>query len=79
MIPKAACQELVERAMAERHLKELRNRLAGQPSGGSDAPEGPADLMGKTWVTRVNVFVDRIACGWLIRPATNTGTFSTCR
>lgn len=56
-----------ERATAERHLKELRNRLAGQPSGGSDAPEGPADLMGKTWVTRVNVFVDRIACGWLIR------------
>ena len=23
--------------------------------------------MGKTWVTRDNLFVDRIACGWLIR------------
>jgi hypothetical protein len=31
-----------------------------------DAP-GFGDLMGKTWVTRKNLFVDRIACGWLIR------------
>ena len=28
---------------------------------------GIGDLTGKTWVTRRNLFVDRIACGWLIR------------
>jgi len=29
--------------------------------------DGPNDLKGKVWVTRKNIFVDRIACGWLIR------------
>jgi len=56
-----------ERATAELQLKELGNLLSGQPAAGSKASEGLADLMGKTWVTRTNVFVDRIACGWLIR------------
>ena len=27
----------------------------------------PATLAGQTWVTRQNIFVDRMACGWLIR------------
>jgi len=26
-----------------------------------------SDLIGKVWVTRKNIFVDRMACGWLIR------------
>jgi hypothetical protein len=56
-----------ERATAEMQLKELENLLSGQPAAGSKASEGLADLMGKTWVTRTNLFVDRIACGWLIR------------
>lgn len=56
-----------ERATAELQLKELGNLLAGQPAAGSDVRSGLADLMGKTWVTRGNLFVDRIACGWLIR------------
>jgi len=56
-----------ERATAELQLKELGNLFAGQPAAGSKASEGLADLMGKTWVTRGNLFVDRIACGWLIR------------
>ena len=56
-----------ERATAELQLSELGNLLAGQPAAGSKASEGLTDLMGKTWVTRGNLFVDRIACGWLIR------------
>ncbi len=56
-----------ERATAELQLRELENLLAGQPSAGNKVSEGHADLRGKTWVTRGNLFVDRIACGWLIR------------
>jgi hypothetical protein len=56
-----------ERATAELQIKELGNLLTGQPAVGSQTLGGLADLMGKTWVTRGNLFVDRIACGWLIR------------
>jgi hypothetical protein len=56
-----------ERATAEMQLKELGNLLAGQPPTSSAGGEGTGDLIGKTWVTRGNLFVDRIACGWLIR------------
>ncbi|OPY74604.1 MAG: Chromate resistance exported protein [Syntrophorhabdus sp. PtaU1.Bin153] len=56
-----------ERATAELQLKELGNLLSRQPAVGSEVRGGLADLMGKTWVTRGNLFVDRIACGWLIR------------
>jgi hypothetical protein len=31
------------------------------------ASDEPRDLIGKTWVTRRGVHVDRIACAWLIR------------
>jgi hypothetical protein len=56
-----------ERATVELMLKELGNLLSGQASIGKTAREGISDLVGKTWVTRGNLFVDRIACGWLIR------------
>ncbi len=56
-----------ERATAELQLRELGNLLSGQPSVGTTSRDGIGDLKGKTWVTRGNVFVDRIACGWLIR------------
>jgi hypothetical protein len=56
-----------ERATAELQIKELGHLLAGQPAAGSEGRGGLADLMGKTWVTRGNLFVDRLACGWLIR------------
>lgn len=56
-----------ERAAAELQLKELGNLLSGKPAVGSEVRGGLAELMGKTWVTRENLFVDRIACGWLIR------------
>jgi hypothetical protein len=56
-----------ERAAAELQLKELGNLLAGHPAAGSEVRGGPTDLMGMIWVTRGNLFIDRIACGWLIR------------
>jgi hypothetical protein len=59
--------EIPERATAELLLKELANLLSGQPSAGSQAGAVVGDLTGKTWVTRDNIFIDRIACAWLIR------------
>jgi hypothetical protein len=60
--------QTLEHAAAELQLNELRNLLAGQPfTGTTTVSKGIGDLRGKTWVTRSNLFVDRIACGWLIR------------
>lgn len=56
-----------ERATVELQLKELGDLLSKQPSAEDTVNEGIGDVMGKTWVTRSNLFVDRIACGWLIR------------
>ena len=65
-----------ERATAELLLKELGHLLSDRPSAGNTAGEGIGDLVGKTWVTRANLFVDRIACGWLIRRFVDqAGTF----
>jgi len=56
-----------ERGTASLLIKDLTARLSG------DGPDTVAikndldDLNGKVWVTRRNLFVDRIACGWLIR------------
>jgi hypothetical protein len=56
-----------ERNTAELLIRELAHRASDSTTVGTiDAP-GFGDLMGKTWVTRKNLFVDRIACGWLIR------------
>ena len=68
-----------ERATAEMLLKELGNLLSGQSSHGNTAREGIGDLIGKTWVTRDNLFIDRIACGWLIRRFVDQGAvFKIC-
>lgn len=56
-----------ERAAAELQIKKLSSMLARQPADSSKVTEDMSDLIGKTWVTRANLFVDRIACGWLIR------------
>jgi len=56
-----------KRATAKILIKELRNFLWGHSPVGDAADERYADLIGKIWVTRKNLFVDRIACGWLIR------------
>jgi len=56
-----------ERATAEILLRELENIIHGRKSVKSE-PKGEIDnLKGRLWVTRKNIFVDRISCGWLIR------------
>ncbi|MBC2744354.1 MAG: chromate resistance protein [Desulfosarcina sp.] len=52
---------------AEILIKDLAARLSGQTSAAATVKDGLDNLKGKTWVTRKNLFVDRIACGWLIR------------
>jgi hypothetical protein len=59
------------RMIVEGLLSEIESQLTEvetldekeEPTPQSDL----ADLMGKTWVTRKGVHVDRIACAWLIR------------
>ena len=46
------------RLSAEDSQAQKENKMAGNPMD---------DLVGKTWVTRQGVHVDRIACAWLIR------------
>jgi hypothetical protein len=56
-----------ERETAEILLKGLAARVSGVTSGATAEQGKLVNLRGKTWVTRKNLFVDRIACGWLIR------------
>ncbi len=56
-----------ERGTAEILIQDLTARLSGQSSNDRSAMHTRDGLRGKTWVTRKNLFVDRIACGWLIR------------
>jgi hypothetical protein len=58
------------RMIVEGLLTEMEKRLID--TDGSDQKdialqESSAELVGKTWVTRSGVHVDRIACAWLIR------------
>ena len=58
------------RRQAEAAITELDRRRHAHPDVGRVAPAQtvePADLIGRTWVTRRGVHVDRIACAWLIR------------
>ena len=57
------------RVIVEGLFSEIEKRLAGDDAANSvrPSPNRPADLVGKTWVTRSGVHVDRIACAWLIR------------
>ncbi len=56
-----------ERGTVEILLDDLASRLSPGPSAAAMSPTVVPDLKGKVWVTRKNVFVDRIACAWLIR------------
>jgi hypothetical protein len=56
-----------ERGTAETLIQELAAQGSGEPSTAPLGPEEVGSLQGKTWVTRRNLFVDRLACGWLIR------------
>jgi hypothetical protein len=53
------------RRAAERSLAVVEARL-GRPGPGKGT-KGGEDMKGHTWVTRRDVFVDRIASAWLIR------------
>ena len=48
-------------------IKDLRARSTGTGTDPVARTDGLHGLKGKVWVTRKNIFVDRIACGWLIR------------
>ena len=56
-----------ERGTASLLIKDLAARLSGDVQDADIPSEGLEALKGKVWVTRRNLFVDRIACGWLIR------------
>lgn len=56
------------RVTAESAIEALERRLRRNEKPAAEAPSlGPADYRGRTWVTRKNVHVDRIASAWLIR------------
>lgn len=50
---------------AEKLLLRLEERIRGEPDA-RDRDES-ADLVGRVWVTREHLFVDRLACAWAIR------------
>jgi hypothetical protein len=57
-----------ERAQAEAAVRALEHRLQPADEGTRGRRRHPhAELVGKTWVTRKGVHVDRIATAWLIR------------
>ncbi len=56
-----------ERGTANLLIKDLAARLSGNISAAAASVDGLDALKDKVWVTRKNLFVDRIACGWLIR------------
>jgi hypothetical protein len=53
------------RQAAERSLASLETRLGRELAG--KASKGGEEMRGHTWVTRRDVYVDRIASAWLIR------------
>jgi hypothetical protein len=56
-----------ERSVAEMVLENVNCLLKGTLQPESSANDSIKKLKGRRWVTRDNVFVDRIACAWLIR------------
>jgi hypothetical protein len=56
-----------ERSAAEILLADLHSQMTGAPKSQAADKRNIRELKGRTWVTRENVFVDRIASAWLIR------------
>jgi hypothetical protein len=52
---------------AERALATLEARLRKRSAAADQAKTGGHDMQGHTWVTRRDVYIDRIASAWLIR------------
>ncbi|HYQ59911.1 MAG TPA: chromate resistance protein ChrB domain-containing protein, partial [Desulfatiglandales bacterium] len=48
-------------------LADLEARLAGVGQRAKQTVPAVPELKGRTWVTRKGVYVDRIACAWLVR------------
>jgi hypothetical protein len=55
------------RDKVEQLLSELEHSPITRPQGAFAGKRPVPSLRGKTWVTRKNIHVDRIACAWLIR------------
>lgn len=59
------------RSVAEAAMLQLKSRLVPPQTQPARTGQGTAldasDFKGRTWVTRKGIFVDRIACAWLIR------------
>lgn len=57
------------RRQVEAALAELAALASGEPRPGHGALRrlASADFQGRTWATRKHLWVDRMACGWLIR------------
>jgi hypothetical protein len=55
------------RRAAERALTQLENRVSHQGTNEAGVQKGAEKMQGRTWVTRKDVHVDRIASAWLIR------------
>ena len=56
-----------ERSAAEIMLADLHSQMTGIPKSQKAVKRKIKELKRRTWVTRENVFVDRIASAWLIR------------
>ncbi|RLC20569.1 MAG: ChrB protein [Deltaproteobacteria bacterium] len=64
--------EVSQQGIAKNLIKELTARLSGHSLSMTAVKDGIENLKGKIWVTRKNIFVDRIACAWLIRRFVDT-------
>jgi hypothetical protein len=72
---KSKCDEIVatdffsapERSAAEIVLADLHSQVTGAPKTKAAVKRNIKELKRRTWITRENVFVDRIASAWLIR------------
>jgi hypothetical protein len=56
-----------DQGVAEVLLSNIRSRLKGAKAGKRNPSKPLKSASGNVWVTRANVYVDRIACAWLIR------------
>ena len=56
-----------QRSTAENLLGEIKAKMFEKPTEIKNDKKEVENLKGKTWVTRKNIFIDRIASGWLIR------------
>ena len=54
-------------ALVEASLASLETNLRGAKNLYQDKPDHAKVLKGKTWVTRANIYVDRMASAWFIR------------